>query len=90
MKSIVNEASKKLTKLRDFTSSSVSLAFEAIFGGGASIRHGAFIRGGRLIQLYASRGAFLRYGTFILEWTFIRSFTVNIQIFPPGFSAWIC
>ena len=47
MKSIVNEASKKLTKLLDFTSWSVSLAFEAILGGGASIRHGAFIRGGR-------------------------------------------
>ena len=38
------------TKLRDFTPWSVSLVFEAMLrwgggGGGASIRHGAFIRG---------------------------------------------
>ena len=56
MKSIVNEASEKLTKLRDFTSSSVSLAFEAIPGGGTSIRHKAFIRGGRLIQTLHLKG----------------------------------
>ena len=56
MKSIVNEASKKLTKLRDLTPWSVSLAFEAILGRGASIRHGAFIRGGRLIQTLHLKG----------------------------------
>ena len=56
MKSIVNEASRKLTKLRDFTSWSVPLAFEAILRGGASIRHGAFIRRGRLIQTLLLKG----------------------------------
>ena len=50
MKSIVNKASKKLTKLCGFKSWSVSLAFEAIVGGGASIGHGTFIRGGRLLD----------------------------------------
>ena len=49
MKSIVNKASKKLTELRDFTPWSVFLAFESILGRGAAIRHGVFIRGGRLM-----------------------------------------
>ena len=64
LKSIVNEASTKLTKLRDFTPSSVSLAWRG--GGGAYIKPGAFLKGGRLIyKLYTSRGAFIRYGAFI-------------------------
>ena len=50
MKSILNEESAELTKLREFTLWSVSLAFKVIVGGGASIRHGAFIRGGLLIK----------------------------------------
>ena len=46
MKSIVNEASKKLTELRDFTPWNVSLTFEAILGRGAFIRHsGVYKRG---------------------------------------------
>ena len=71
MKSIVNEASKKLTKLCDFTSLSVSLAFEAILGGGASLRHGVFFRGGRLILTLHLKGAFIRFRALN------RSFTVS-------------
>ena len=48
-KIILKETSKKLTKLRDFTLWSVTLAFTEIIRG-ASIRHGEFTRGGRLIQ----------------------------------------
>ena len=48
------------------------LAFEAILGwGGASIRHGAFIRGERLIQtvhlregVYQIQGVYLRVGVY--------------------------
>ena len=59
----MNEARKKLNEFRDFTLWNVSLAFEAILeggrGGGRSIRHGAFIRGGRLIQtLHLKEGVY--------------------------------
>ena len=49
------------------------LAFEAIlgWGGGASVRHGAFIRGERLIQtvhlregVYQIQGVYLRVGVY--------------------------
>lgn len=57
------------------------MAFVAIIGG-ASIRHGAFIRGGRLNTNFTSQWAvYLRYEAFIWEWAFIGSFTVNQNIF---------
>ena len=45
---LTKQASKQINKLCDFTLWSVSLVFEAILWG-ASIRHGVFIRGERLI-----------------------------------------
>ena len=49
--------------------------------GGASIRQGAFIREGRLIQTIHLKRASIRYGAFISEWAFIRSFTVCFSCF---------
>ena len=48
LKSVVNEANKKRTKLRDFTLWSVSLAFEAILegGGGRLLDTGRLLEGG--------------------------------------------
>lgn len=61
-----NEVIKKLTKLCDFTLWSVSLHFKAIVGGcWVSIRQGALIRGGCLIQiLLVKRAIYLRVGVY--------------------------
>ena len=53
--------------------------------GGASIGQGACIREGRLIQTIHPKGASIRYGAVILEWAFIRSFTVCLNILCVAF-----
>ena len=65
---IVGQTRRKLNKLRDFLR--VFFIFDAILGGGgrgASIRQGAFISEGRLIQTIHLKGGCLliRYGAFI-------------------------
>ena len=77
MKSIVNEASRKLTELRDFTPWGVSLAFEAILGRGRLLDTGRLLEGGASNTNFTPQGGCLLDTRRLFEWAFIRSFTVN-------------